>query len=85
MERVVEEVKWSTRAVNADIDPSTQLDWNKLMNGQVWRLVKGLDYAMQTDSMASNIYARGRKEGRRVRVKTNKLQDPENLIIQFMP
>jgi hypothetical protein len=85
VERVVEDVKWATRAVNADIDPVTKVDWKKLMNGQIWRLVRGLDYAMQSESMASNIYTRARREGVRVRIKTNKDQTPENLIVQFLP
>jgi hypothetical protein len=81
MERVVGEVKWSTRAVNAEYDPA-EIDWEKLTNGQIWRLVRGLDYSMQSESMASNLYARARREKVRIRIKTNKKDDPESLIVQ---
>lgn len=51
-----------------------EVDWNKVLDGQIWFLERGVDYDVNTpqDSFRNLAYLAGKKRGVKVRVNKSK-------------
>jgi hypothetical protein len=50
--------------------PETTIDWDKVLDGGVYRLQGGVDYAGEARDMVSRAHSAARKRGLKVRVNT---------------
>ncbi|MEA2411898.1 MAG: hypothetical protein QOC77_2459 [Thermoleophilaceae bacterium] len=58
--------------------------WEKWEDGSVWKIARGEDYEIPTQSMQVNLHLRASKDNLKVRTRTVREDDGEKLVFQFM-
>lgn len=63
---------------------SSRYPWDEWLNGDVWQLFKGDDYAARDETLLSN--ARNQARRRDGKVRTRKLNDDgkQSVVVQFV-
>jgi len=62
-----------------------QYDWDQLLDGSPWQLLAGADFHGKSTTFASNARLQAGRRGGRVRVRHFREEDPERLVVQFIP
>jgi hypothetical protein len=57
--------------------------WEQLMDGQVWQLTQGEDYAAKTNTVLANARTQAKRRGGKVRTRILNDGGRESLVIQF--
>lgn len=76
MAEVMNEYDWNHRRREAN-----PYEWDKWLDGQVWKLEEGVDFSIKRESLINTAYNEGRCRGGKVR--TSLIQGPRTVILQF--
>ena len=64
--------------------PQRRYDWNTLLDGQPWELMKGEDFDSKPSTIRANAQLQARKRGGRVRTRHLKDNGRESVVLQFV-
>jgi len=60
-------------------------NWDELLDGSPWELVAGTDFNGKPATFATNARHQAMKRGGRARLRHFREEDPERLVLQFIP
>jgi len=63
--------------------PRSKYDWARWTKGDIWRIRRGEDYEIATETMRVTLHARADQKGLKVRTRKEKGDDWEGLVFQF--
>jgi len=60
-------------------------NWDQLLDGSAWELIAGRDFNGKATTFSSNARNQASKRGGRARFRHFREEQPERLVLQFLP
>jgi hypothetical protein len=61
----------------------SKYDWARWLKGDIWRIRRGEDYEIATETMRVTLHAKADQKGLKVRTRKEKRDGREGLVFQF--